>query len=232
MSPGERAGHGAGDCSRGGGMVVAVDGPVASGKTTLARRLAMANGLRFLDTGLLYRAVARRLLEQGLSPADPAAAAAAARAVTEADLDPEVLRAEPIGAAASQVAVLSPVREALLAMQRRFAGRRPGAVLAGRDIGSVVCPDATLKLFVTASPEVRARRRFEELRSRGDAAIYEQVLQDVKERDRRDQERAIAPLSVARGAIVIDTSTLDLEASLAAMQAAFDRQRAGSPPRT
>jgi cytidylate kinase len=213
-------------------LVVAVDGPAASGKTTLARRLAAANGLRFLDTGLLYRAVARRLLEAGRSPADAAAAAAAALAVTAAELEPEVLRAERIGEGASEVAVLPAVRAALLQMQRRFAATPPGAVLAGRDIGSVVCPDATLKLFVTASPEVRARRRFEELQSRGEAAMYEQVLQDVKERDRRDRERAIAPLSVASDAVLIDTSALDLEASLAAMQAALDRRRAGAFPQT
>ncbi len=213
-------------------IVVAVDGPVASGKTTLARRLAAANGLRFLDTGLLYRAVARRLLEAGRSAVDPAAAEAAADAVRSADLDPDSLRAERIGKVASEVAVLPAVRTALQAKQRQFAAVAPGAVLAGRDIGSVVCPDATLKLFVTASPEVRARRRFQELQSRGEAAMYEQVLLDVKERDRRDQERAIAPLSVAPGAVLIDTSTLELEASLAAMQAALDRSLTGASPST
>lgn len=208
-------------------VVVAVDGPVASGKTTLAKRLAAANGLRFLDTGLLYRAVARRLIERGQSSADPDAAARAAEAVTVAELEPERLRDERIGEGASEVAVYPAVRSALLAMQRRFAATPPGAVLAGRDIGSVVCPDATLKLFVTASAEVRARRRFEELRARGEPAMVEEVLQDVKERDRRDQERAIAPLSVAPGAVLIDTSTLDLDASLAAMQAALDRRCTG-----
>jgi CMP/dCMP kinase len=205
-------------------VVVAVDGPVASGKTTLAKRLAAANGLRFLDTGLLYRAVARRLIERGQSSADPEAAAKAAEAVTVDELEPERLRHERIGEWASEVAVYPAVRSALLTMQRRFAATPPGAVLAGRDIGSVVCPDATLKLFVTASAEVRARRRFEELRARGEPAMVEEVLQDVKERDRRDQERAIAPLSVAPGAVLIDTSTLDLDASLAAMQAALNRR--------
>jgi cytidylate kinase len=205
-------------------VVVAVDGPVASGKTTLARRLAEANGLRFLDTGLLYRAVARRLLAAGRSPHDVEAATAAAGAVTATELDPEVLRAERIGEGASIVAVHEPVRAALLELQRRFAATPPGAVLAGRDIGSVVCPDAALKLFVTASPEVRARRRFEELRSRGEAVMYEQVLQDVRERDRRDESRAVAPLLVAADAVLIDTSTLDLDASLVALQAAFDQR--------
>jgi cytidylate kinase len=207
-------------------MIVAVDGPVASGKTTLAKRLAAANGLRFLDTGLLYRAVARRMLEKDLSPADAKAAATEAASVRAAELDPTDLQTERIGAAASAVAVHPAVRSALLAVQRRFAADPPGAVLAGRDIGSVVCPDATLKLFVTASAEVRARRRFEELRERGEPAMYERVLEDVKERDRRDQERAVAPLLVARDAICIDTSALGLDASLAALQGALDRVRA------
>lgn len=207
-------------------FVVAVDGPAASGKTTLAKRLAAANGLRFLDTGLLYRAVARRLLDKGLSSADATVAASEASDVRAAELDPVVLQAERIGAAASAVAVHPAVRSALLAVQRRFATDPPGAVLAGRDIGSVVCPDASLKLFVTASAEVRARRRFEELRQRGETAMYERVLEDVKERDRRDQERAVAPLLVARDAICIDTSALSLDASLAALQGALDRVRA------
>lgn len=208
--------------------VVAVDGPVASGKTTLAKRLAAANGLRFLDTGLLYRAVARRLLEKGLSPENVEAAATEAAAVRASDLDPAALQAERIGAAASAVAVHPAVRHALLAVQRRFAAEPPGAVLAGRDIGSVVCPDATVKLYVTARAEVRARRRFEELRQRGETAMYERVLEDVRERDRRDQERAVAPLLVARDAVRIDTSTLSLDASLRAMQEVLDRARAST----
>lgn len=207
-------------------MVVAVDGPVASGKTTLAKRLAAANGLRFLDTGLLYRAVARRLLEKELSPEDATAAASEAKDVRAAELDPTALQEERIGAAASAVAVHPAVRSALLAVQRRFAADPPGAVLAGRDIGSVVCPDATLKLFVTASAEVRARRRFEELRQRGETAMYERVLEDVRERDRRDQERAVAPLLVSRDAICIDTSALSFDASLEALQEALDLARA------
>ena len=206
-------------------IVVAVDGPAASGKTTLARRLALANGLRFLDTGLLYRAAARRVLARGQSPADEPAAAAAAEAVSADDLDPQALSAERIGEGASIVAVHPAVRRALLAFQHDFAVRPPGAVLAGRDIGSVVCPDATLKLFITATPEVRARRRFEELRSRGEVVMYERVLQDVVERDRRDQDRAVAPLTAAPDAIRIDTSALDLDASLAALQAALDARR-------
>ena len=213
-------------------IVVAVDGPAASGKTTLARRLALANGLRFLDTGLLYRAVARRVLARGQSPADQAAAAAAAEAVRAEDLDPQALSVERIGEGASVVAVHPAVRRALLAFQRDFAVRPPGAVLAGRDIGSVVCPDATLKLFITATPEVRARRRFEELRSRGEVVMYERVLQDVVERDRRDQDRAVAPLTAAPDAIRIDTSTLDLDASLATLQSVFDERCAGPRGKT
>lgn len=213
-------------------IVVAVDGPVASGKTTLAERLAEANGLRFLDTGLLYRAVARRVLASGQQPTDEAAAEAAAERVSEDDLDPEALRAERIGEGASQVAVHPGVRQALLAFQRSFATAPPGAVLAGRDIGSVVCPDATLKLFVTATPDVRARRRFEELRARGNTVMYERVLQEVVERDRRDRERAVAPLTAAPDAVWIDTSALDLDASLAALQKAFDEHCAGPPRET
>lgn len=213
-------------------IIVAVDGPAASGKTTLAKRLAAANGLRFLDTGLLYRAVARRVLALAQQPTDEAAAASAAQAVTAEDLDPEALRAERIGEGASIVAVFPGVRQALLAFQRGFASEPPGAVLAGRDIGSVVCPDATLKLFVTATPEVRARRRFEELRERGDTVMYERVLQDVVERDRRDRERAVAPLTAAPDALCIDTSALDLESSLAAMQEAFDEACARAPRKT
>lgn len=212
-------------------IVVAVDGPVASGKTTLARRLAERNGLRFLDTGLLYRAVGKRLLDRDAAPDDAAAATAAATAIRADDLVPEVLATERIGDAASKVAVLSPVRDALLAFQRAFAATPPGAVLAGRDIGSIVCPEATLKLFVTASPEVRARRRFEELRSKGHAPIWERVLQDVIERDRRDTDRAVAPLTVAADAVVIDTSSLDIEGALLAMQAALEA-RLGHDRRT
>lgn len=213
-------------------IVVAVDGPAASGKTTLAKRLAEANGLRFLDTGLLYRAVARRVLAQGLQPTDEAAAEAAAAAVSADDLDPEALRAERIGEGASVVAVFPGVRQALLAFQRGFASEPPGAVLAGRDIGSVVFPEATLKLFVTASPEVRARRRFEELRGRGDVVMYERVLQDVVERDRRDRERAVAPLTAAPDARCVDTSALDLDASLAVLQEAFDARLPGVSRKT
>ncbi len=202
-------------------VIVAIDGPAGSGKSTLARRLAAARGLRFLDTGLLYRAVAARLRATGGSVDDPEAAAAAAASVEPERLDAGALHGEGIGREASTVAAFPEVRQALLELQRRFARTPPGAVLAGRDIGTIVCPDATLKIFITASVEERARRRFEELRARGEAPIYERVLLEVAERDRRDRERAVAPLSVADDAVVIDTSTLDVEASLAAVEAAF-----------
>jgi cytidylate kinase len=213
-------------------VIVAIDGPAGSGKSTLAKRLAATTGLRFLDTGLLYRAVAARLRATGGSPGDAAAAAAAARTIEPEGLDPDALHGEGIGGDASQVAALPEVRAALLELQRRFARTPPGAVLAGRDIGTVVCPDATLKIFVTASIEERARRRFEELRARGEAPIHERVLLEVAERDRRDRERAVAPLSVAEDAVVIDTSTLDVEQSHAALEAAYAARIGSSANRT
>lgn len=199
--------------------VIAVDGPAASGKTTLARRLAADLGLDFLDTGLLYRAVARRLLEQGRPFDDEAAAAAAAAAVGAADLDSTMLRDETVGQGASKVAAIPAVRAALLAFQRRFGAGGRGAVLAGRDIGTVVRPDACCKIFVTASTEERARRRCEELRANGVASIYERVLQDLRERDARDRSRAVAPLLPAGDAFVIDTTEKDIETAFAIARA-------------
>lgn len=193
-----------------GPLVIAVDGPAASGKTTLARRLARHFDLAFLDTGLLYRAVGRRLLDLGIPPADRAAAAGAAAALVAADLEREGLQDPSTSRAASEVAAVPAVRTALLAFQRRFGGDR-GAVLAGRDIGTVVRPDAERKLFVTASPEERARRRFEELRRRGVPSIYERVLEDLRQRDERDSSRAVAPLVPADDAFVLDTTGCDVE---------------------
>jgi CMP/dCMP kinase len=206
-------------------LVVAVDGPAASGKSTLARRLAAHFALDFLDTGLLYRAVARAMLDRGLDPSDAYAAVGAARSLAPEDVDPARLRGEGVGQGASKVAAVPAVRAALLPCQRRFAARTPGAVLAGRDVGTVVCPDARFKLFVTASDEERARRRHEELRARGDAPIYAAVLEELRERDRRDADRAIAPMRVAPDAWVLDTTRLDAEA---AFQAACRRIEAGS----
>lgn len=202
-------------------FIVAIDGPAASGKGTLARRLAGHFGLAHLDTGRLYRATALRLLTAGSDPADPRAAAAAARRVAAADLADPRLAGERVAAIASVVAALPEVRAALLAFQRDFAAAPPslaagaparGAVLDGRDIGSFVCPSAAVKFFVAASPEERARRRVEELRGRGAPAIYQTVLQDLKERDARDSLRRSAPLAAAPDAIVIDTTALDADA--------------------
>lgn len=194
-------------------LVVAVDGPAASGKSTLARRLAERLGLRFLDTGLLYRAVARSMLDRGLDPADEEAAILAAESLRAEDVEPGRLRGEGVGQGASKVAAVPAVRAALLPFQRRFAADPPGAVLAGRDVGTVVCPDATIKLFVTAGEEERARRRFEELQARGEKPIYAAVLDELRERDRRDAGRSVAPLCAAPDAWVLDTTDLDADAA-------------------
>lgn len=201
-------------------FVVAIDGPAASGKGTLARRLAERFGLAHLDTGKLYRATGFLALEAGADPADPAAALAAARRVDPALLADRRLLAEEVAHAASVVAAIPEVRAALLAFQRDFASRPPppsrdavpkGAILDGRDIGTVVCPDAAVKLFITASPEARAERRARELRGRGAAFIYGDVLQDMKERDARDSLRRVAPLAAAPDAATIDTTLLDAD---------------------
>lgn len=209
-------------------LVIAVDGPAASGKGTLARALATRYDLAFLDTGALYRKTAWILLQDGGNPDDPVAAAAAAARAVNTDISESELRKAAIGSAASQVAALPQVRAALLEAQREFArhppllpGGRParGAILDGRDIGTVVCPEAQLKLFVTARPEVRAERRFQELRQRGEETIYEQVIADVRVRDARDANRAAAPMRPAPGAHLLDTSDLSIEAALDAAAA-------------
>jgi CMP/dCMP kinase len=195
----------------GGGRIVAVDGPAASGKTTLARRLAAHFALDFLDTGLLYRAVARKLLEAGVPLSDTASAVAAAQAITAAELNPATLRSDAIGQGASIVAADPEVRRALLGFQRRFGQGGPGAVLAGRDIGTVVRPDASHKIFVTARLEERARRRCKELQATGVPIIYDDVLATLQERDARDRSRAVAPLAPASDAFVIDTTEQDID---------------------
>ena len=201
-------------------FVVAIDGPAASGKGTLARRLAEQFGLAHLDTGKLYRATAFLVLAAGGDPADPTTAAAAAQRVDLARLSEPGLLSEEIAQASSVVAAIPEVRAALLERQRDFAahppappkGHRPrGAVLDGRDIGTAVCPGATVKLFVTASPEARAERRLRELRQRGATVIYGDVLQDMKERDARDSERRVAPLAAAPDAVTLDTTGLDAD---------------------
>jgi cytidylate kinase len=195
----------AGGTKSGGPIVIAVDGPAASGKGTLARRLAAHYGLHHLDTGLLYRAVGLRAQREGMDPV------AAAEALTLADLAEPALREDSAAQAASKVAVIPAVREALRELQRRFAAEPPGAVLDGRDIGTVVFPEAPIKIYVDATPEARARRRHEELREMGLASIYSRVLQDMRERDARDRGRAVAPLTLSKDALVIDSSELDAD---------------------
>jgi cytidylate kinase len=197
-------------------MIIAIDGPAASGKGTLAKRIADHYGYHCLDTGLLYRAVARDTARMGFRLDDAWAALAAARSLDASTLDDPALRGAAAGDAASIVARIPAVRQALLDYQRAFAARTPGAVLDGRDIGTVICPDAPVKIFVTASPEERARRRWKELDARGAGVSYDSVLADIVARDKRDSERSAAPLLVAKDAAMLDTTTLDIEAALAA----------------
>jgi cytidylate kinase len=197
-------------------VIVAIDGPAASGKGTIARSLAAKLGLPHLDTGLLYRATARALIDQGRSLSDMRAAVAAARGLALTDFDEGALRGREMGEAASLVAAIPEVRDALVEMQRRFAYRAEGAVLDGRDIGTVICPDAEVKIFVTASPEARATRRALELNQNGDRIDYAAVLADIRQRDERDKSRTSAPLKVADDAAVLDTTKLDVAAAIAA----------------
>lgn len=188
--------------------VIALDGPAAAGKGTLARRLAAHYGLRHLDTGALYRAVALRLLRSGGDPAEAAQAAGAADALTEVDLADPALRDEAVGAAASVVAAHGTVRRALLDYQRAFARQPPGAVLDGRDIGTVVCPDAPIKIYLEAAVATRTARRLRELRSRGVEGIESRVLDEMTARDARDRRRGVAPMRPAEDARRIDTTAL------------------------
>jgi cytidylate kinase len=201
-------------------MIIAVDGPAASGKGTLAKRLAAHYGFAHLDSGKLYRAVALALLEAGGDPNDAAAATAVARRIRPEQVADPRLMEERVSDAASRVAAVPAVRAALLAFQQDFArnppGQAKGAVLDGRDIGTVVCPQADAKLFVTAAVEARAMRRFKELQAKGGGAIYGRVLQDMKLRDARDREREVAPLERAADAFELDTTSLDADAAFAA----------------
>lgn len=194
-------------------MIIAIDGPAASGKGTLAQRIAAHFGLAWLDTGLLYRAVARDVLARGGTVEDEAAAAAAARALDPRSLADPALRLPGVGDAASVVARFQFVRASLLEYQREFASQEPGAVLDGRDIGTVVCPDADVKIFVTADVSVRARRRYEEQLARGEPLSYERVLEIIKQRDARDSGRTSSPMRPADDAILLDTTNLDIEAA-------------------
>jgi CMP/dCMP kinase len=193
-------------------MIVAIDGLAGVGKGTLAKRLAERFRLRYLDTGALYRGVARDVLAAGHRPTDIAAAVAAARKLDAATLDDPGLRTEQVGEGASIVAAIPAVREALLQYQRDFAHVPPGAVLDGRDIGTVVCPDADAKFFVTASPEVRADRRWRQLQAKGVAANFDEVLAQIRDRDERDTKRNIAPAVGAADAITLNTDAMDAEA--------------------
>lgn len=194
-------------------MIIAIDGPAASGKGTLAKRIAEHLGFSCLDTGLLYRAVARDVARMGFRLEDAWAAVAAARGLDPRQFEDPALRGTVAGDAASFVARIPEVRAALLAYQRNFAHTPPGAVLDGRDIGTVVCPDAPVKIFVTATPEVRAKRRFAEFEARGLGVAYETVLADILARDARDAGRPNAPLAMASDAMLLDTSNLSIEAA-------------------
>jgi CMP/dCMP kinase len=208
-------------------MIIAIDGPAAAGKGTLASRLAAHFGLPYLDTGLLYRAVGRRMLEQHFDPDDARAAAGVARSLEASALADPSLRGHETGEIASRVGLHAEVREALLAFQRHFAGQPGGAILDGRDIGTAVCPAAEVKLFVTASPQVRARRRTAELLAKGRSVDYERILNEVRERDARDSGRAAAPLKMAADAHLLDTTDKDIEAAFRAAVDIIERAKAG-----
>jgi cytidylate kinase len=200
-------------------MIIAIDGPAASGKGTLGKRLSEHFGFAHLDTGLLYRAVARVLLDRDVALTDEAAAHNVALNLDVTHLDDPRLRGAEMGEAASVISGYQPVRDALLAFQRQFAAQPPGAVLDGRDIGTVVCPHADVKLFITAAPEERARRRHLELVKRGETTEYETILKDIRRRDERDMNRSTAPLKPAADAVTLDTTHLDADG---AFQAALD----------
>ncbi len=203
-------------------MIIAIDGPAASGKGTLARRLADHYGLAYLDTGSLYRAVAHGVLSSDGDPANEEDAVASARRLGTYDIDDAELRTSDVSRAASHVAAIPAVRAAILDYQRQFAAKPPGAVLDGRDIGTIVCPYADVKLFVTASPEARAKRRFLELSASGADVTEGQVLLDLTERDRRDSGRSVAPLTQAADAHLLDTTNLDIEAAFEAAVGIID----------
>jgi CMP/dCMP kinase len=206
-------------------MIIAIDGPAASGKGTLGKRLAAHYGLRHLDTGLLYRAVAKAVLDAGARPDDAAQAAAAARSLDPARFDEAALKSAAIGEAASVVSAMGEVRATLFDFQQAFAAEPPGAVLDGRDIGTVICPDADVKIFVTATPQVRAQRRTREFRAAGSAADEAEILADIMRRDARDMGRAVAPLKKAEDARELDTTQLDIEQAVCAAIEIVERVR-------
>lgn len=208
-------------------MIIAVDGPLAAGKGTIARALSRTFGLPYLDTGSLYRATALRVLDAGEDPTDEAAAVQAAKSLDVTAIDEDRIRTAEVGVAASQVAKQQPVRDALFDVQRAFATQPGGAILDGRDIGTVICPDAEVKLFVTADPETRARRRQTELNAKGDPITFEQMLAQTLERDARDAQRSDAPMRKAEDATLLDTSSLSIDAAIAeAVRIVEKRQKA------
>ena len=208
-------------------MIIAIDGPAASGKGTLGKKLATHYGLRHLDTGLLYRAVAKSVLDAGKNPGDATAAVAAAKSLNATRFEEAVLKSPTVGDAASIVSAFPDVRAVLVALQRSFAAAPPGAVLDGRDIGTVICPDADVKIYVTATPEVRARRRALEYRAAGRQIDEMAVLADIKKRDERDMGRATAPLKQAKDAHLLDTTHLDIDAAIRAAINIVEATRAG-----
>ena len=203
-------------------FTIAIDGPAAAGKGTLSRRIAETYGFHHLDTGLTYRATAKALLDAGLTLDDEAVAEKMAREVELAGLDRDILSKHEIGEAASKIAVMPSVRRALVEAQRRFSEMAPGTVLDGRDIGTVVCPAAPVKLYVTASPEVRAKRHYDEITGKGGIADFDAIFDDVKRRDERDMGRADSPLKPAEDAHLLDTSEMSIEAAFQAAKSIID----------
>jgi len=208
-------------------MIIAIDGPAASGKGTIAKQIASVYGLHHLDTGLIYRAVAKAVLDAGKSADDVDAATAAAVALDPNEFDEKALKAQVITEAASVVAAIPQVRQALMNFQRQFATKPPGAVLDGRDIGTVIAPGADVKLFVVATPEVRAQRRTLELKARGEPADEQAVLADLLRRDERDSRRTAAPLKAAPDAHLLDTTHLSIDAAFRAAVAVIEAVRTG-----
>jgi CMP/dCMP kinase len=206
-------------------MIIAIDGPAASGKGTLGKKLAAHFGLRHLDTGLLYRAVAKTLMDGRESCSDVAKAAAAAQSLDLSRFDEAALKDRAVGEAASIVSAIPEVRAALVKLQRQFAATPPGAVMDGRDIGTVICPDAPVKIFVTASPEIRARRRAKEFAAQGQAVDEAMVLADILRRDERDTTRKISPMKPAADAHLLDTTNMDIDAAFRAAVDLVERSR-------
>jgi CMP/dCMP kinase len=208
-------------------MIIAIDGPAASGKGTLAKRLAAHYGYHHLDTGVIYRAVAHALISEGADLDDEAAAVKAAQGLDPGTFDNPALKSHQVGTAASVVSALPKVRAVLVEFQRQFAAKPPGAVLDGRDIGTVICPNAEVKIFVVADPRVRAHRRALEARARGEAADEATILADILARDERDRSRTVAPLRPAEDAYLLDNSHLDIEGGVRAAIDIIEAVRAG-----